>query len=496
MPLDSRLQSVFLRVALAMLLVAAATTHAAGKRPNILFAISDDQSWLHASAYGTRGVSTPAFDRVAREGVLFEQAFCAAPSCSPSRAAILTGQHIWRLESAGNLRAVFPAKFPVYPHLLEDAGYETGYTGKGWGPGRLEGWQRHPIGKAFQEHKLAVSRKGMSDLDYAQNFAAFLAGRTPGRPFCFWYGASEPHLGYDQGQGLRAGKRLEDAAVFPFWPDHESFRRDILDYCVEIEHFDSHLGRMLALLEAAGELDNTVVIVTADHGNPLARSKCNLYDAGVRVPLAIRLPGVIPPGRKVTDLVSLVDVAPTLLDLAGLPIPEVMTGASLLPILKSPKSGRVDPTRNHVVTAFERHTWCRPGGVGYPARALRTDDFLYIRNHEPDRWPAGDPDFDARSQGFCGDIDDSPSKRFLLGGRDDPAVATFWELAVGRRPAEELYALDSDPHQMVNLAGDPAFATDRERLATRLNWFLRVTGDPRQRGEAPWDDYEYTGTRE
>lgn len=465
---------------------------ATDRPPNILFAISDDQSWIHAGAYGTAGVRTPAFDRVAREGVLFEQAFCVTPSCAPSRASILTGQHTWRLKSAGSLLAVFPAEWPVFPHLLEDTGYVVGYTGKGWGPGRLEGWNRHPIGTPWQQRKLATPKNGMSNIDYAGNFQDFLAARPKDRPFFFWFGASEPHLPYDRGVGVRSGARLEDAKLFSYWPDNDVFRGDVLDYGIEIEHFDHHLQRMLEELEAIGELDNTIVIVTSDHGNPLARSKCNLYDGGTRVPLAVRLPGTIPGGRTVTDLASLADIAPTLLELVGIETPAVMSGRSLMPVLKSRRSGRVDPSRDFVVTAFERHTWCRPGGVGYPARAIRTDDFLYIRNYEPSRWPAGDPDFDAAPQGFAGDIDDSPSKRLLLDRRDHPDVAEYWQLAIGRRPAEELYRLADDPDQITNLADDPAMTETREQLATRLDWFLRVTNDPRQRGEAPWDDYEYT----
>lgn len=471
------------------------------KPPNILFAISDDQSWIHAGAYGTKGVDTPAFDRVAREGVLFQHAFCAAPSCAPSRAAILTGQHPWRLRGGGNLMGVFPSEWPVFPHLLRDNGYTIGYTGKAWSPGRLgKGWDEYPAGKAYRQirrKKNAPDDPGgggsISSIDYAANFKAFLDERPKDKPFFFWYGSSEPHLAYNNKNALARGKKLEESRLFSFWPDVEPFRADIAGYAYEIEWFDKHLAKMLAHLEAIGELDNTIIIVTSDNGNPLARSKCNLYDAGVRMPLAIRLPGVIPGGRTVTDFTTLTDIGPTLLELTGIEIPEVMSGRSLLSVLKSEKSGRVDETRDFAVTHFERHTWCRPGGVGYPVRAIRTDDYLYIRNYEPNRWPAGDPDYPAIPQGQAGDIDRSASKSYLMQNKDDPAVKRFYDLAIGKRPAEELYDVRKDPDQVVNLADDPAHREVLDQLRGRLNAFLKKTGDPRQSGQSPWDTYEYTG---
>jgi len=465
------------------------------RRPNILFAISDDQSWMHAGAYGDRATKTPAFDRVAREGALFHYAFTAAPSCAPSRSAILTGRNIWELEEGGILLGMLRSKFTIFTLLLEDAGYQLAATGKTWGPGNLgPGWTRPIFGKNLTDRKLSDQdqRPGLNPIDYAANFEDFMEQRDGDKPFFFWMGTSEPHQRYDVGAWRRAGKKLADARLPSWLPDNETTRGEILDYGLEIEHFDSHLARALALLEQAGELDNTLVVVTSDHGNPLPRSKCNLYDGGTRVPLAVRWPSRVPGGREIEDFVSLADLAPTLLEAAGQPIPKVMSGRSFWKVLESRQAGRVDPERDFVVTAFERHTSARRNGIGYPMRAIRTHRWAYIRNYEPDRWPAGDPDYNAPPQGLFGDVDRGASKSLLIDGARTPELLPYYLMSFGRRPAEELYDMEADPEQLVNLADSTEHAEVKEMLAVRLAAYLAKTGDPRIRGETPWDDYPFS----
>ena len=482
-----------MRKLLTLPLFVAGLAMAQPERPNVLFAISDDQSAMHAGAYGDIANKTPAFDRIAKEGVLFSYAFTAAPSCAPSRSAILTGRNIWELEEGGILLGILRSKFTVFTLLLEDAGYELGATGKTWGPGRMEGWQRDVFGKSITTHELPESqqRPGLNRLDYAANFDEFFAGRNKTKPFFFWLGTSEPHQRYDIGAWKTAGKQLEDALVPGALPDHPDVRGEILDYGIEIEHFDTHLGRALATLEEAGELDNTLVIVTSDHGNPLPRSKCNLYDSGTQVPLSMRLPGAIPGGRKVDDLASLVDIAPTILEAASVDVPDVMSGRSLWNIAQSDRSGLVDDSRDFAVTAFERHTIARRGGVGYPMRAIRTHKYAFIRNYEPDRWPAGDPDYNAPPQGFFGDVDRGVTKSFLMAHALDPQIRPYYLMAYGRRPGEELFDIEKDPHQLRNIAADPAMAEVKQQLIWRLNAYLQAHDDPRQRGATPWDEYPF-----
>ncbi len=469
----------------AMALVSAGTAFlaAAKKRPNILFCISDDQSWPHAGAMGDPVVKTPAFDRVAREGILFTNAFCDAPSCAPSRSAILTGQHIWRLEEAGNIHSRLPEKFPTYVGLLEKEGYALGSYSKAWSPGQFktpEGWVLHnrtklnPAGNRFK------------------SFEEFYQNKDKDKAFCFWLGSGDAHRPYKKNSGVESGMDPAKALVPPHLPDDPVVRNDILDYYFEVERWDRLVGDALAVLEKAGELDNTLVVVTSDNGMPFPRAKASLYDYGTRMPLAIRWPGAIQsPGRTSDGFVHLSDMAPTFIEAAGLTPPAEMTAQSLMDVFTQSESA----PRDAAYTAMERHDGCRKGGKGYPCRALRTREFLYIRNYEPDRWPAGDPDAANCARAIpYGEVDSSPTKSLLMEKKD--AYEKYHGLAFGKRPAEEVYDLLSDPGQLTNVAADPAYAAEKNALSARLQQYTAKTGDPRALGkEAPWDYYPYYGKR-
>ena len=464
--------------------------------PNILFCISDDQSYAHTGANGDAVVQTPAFDRVSREGIRFTLAFCDAPTCGPSRSAILTGQAIWRLEEAGNIHSTLPNKFVTYTEVLQKAGYSIGFTGKGWSPGRLAagGRNTNPAGKEFQNRRLKPPFKAMRNTDYAANFEDFLAQVEKDQPFCFWLGTSEPHRGFDLGAGKRTGKDPAKVIVPPIFPDHPVVRNDILDYYVEIEHFDQMVARALKSLEKSGQLDNTIVVVTSDHGMPFPRAKASLHDQGSRVPLAIRWPlGIQDPGRIFSGPVNLSALAPTFLEAAGLEVPDMMSASSLQDVIDN----RPNAARLAAYIAMERHDGCRKGGKGYPCRAIRTKDYLLILNHHPERWPAGNPDrqFCARDIPF-GEVDSSPTKSLMMDNKDEPGFKKFYNLAFAKRPAEELYDLATDPEQIVNIAGKPKYATIQKKLNLQLRQHLERTKDPRALGlDAPWDFYPYYGLR-
>ena len=172
-----------------------------------------------------------------------------------------------------------------------------------------------------------------------------------------------------------------------------------------------------------------------------------------------------------------------------------MTGRSLMNLLKSNKSGFLDPARDMTVVGLERHTWTRPEGRTYPRRAIYTKDYAYIRNYEPDRWPMGGPDFEASHQGMFGDIDDSPTKSYMMQHQNDEKVKKLFAMSFGKLPAEELYVIDKDPAQMNNLADDPAYTKVKERLRKRMEDYQKTTNDPRTRGESPWDDYPFYSGR-
>lgn len=457
------------------------------RRPNILFVIADDWSYGHAGAYGCKWIRTPAFDRVAREGVLFQNAFTSNPKCSPCRATILTGRNSWQLKEAVNHYSIFPSDFAVYPDLLEKAGYFVGMTGKGWGPGdyKSTGWPHNPAGREFQGRTLKPPTDGINTRDYAGCFGDFLAARPKDTPFCFWLGGHEPHRAYEPGSGLRAGKKLEDVELPKYYPDHKTVRSDLLDYALEVEWFDQHLGRAVQQLEAAGDLDNTCIVVTSDHGMPFPRVKGQIYESGYHLPLAIRWGSTIRGGRVIEDFINTRDFAPTFLEMAGVPVAGTMTGKSFLDVLKSGKSGVVDASRNVMLVGKERHDIGRPNDQGYPVRAIRTPEFVYVRNYEPDRWPAGNPETGYRN------VDDGPTKELILSSFDD-----YYRLSFGKRAGEELYLVKQDPDCMNNLAKDPKYAETKRKLRERMEEMLRSEGDPRMLGNAAFfDTIEYTGPK-
>ena len=445
-------------------------------RPNIVLAIADDWGRPHAGAYGDQGIETPSFDRLAREGVLFTNAYISSPSCTPSRGAILSGQHFWRLGAGGNLWSVWPDHLAEYPKLLAEEGYFVGSYRKGWGPGRPSHGAANPAGRRYD------------------SVDEFFAARPAGAPFCFWFGSSDPHRPYRKGSGVESGMDLEKVRLFPHFPDAEEIRGDIADYYWEVQRFDREVGELMARLEEMGEIDNTIIVMTGDHGMPFPRAKANLYDAGTGVPLAILWKQRAPPNRRVTDFVSSTDLAPTFLEAAGLDIPAEMTGRSLLTLLTSSRSGRVETARDHVFFGRERHVPAQqaPDSGGYPARGIRTDDFLYLRNLRPDRWPAGTPDHDDAflRNAWLADCDNSPTKWYLWSRRDDPAVKKYYDLAFAMRPPEELYDLTKDPGQIRNVANDPAYDAIRKDLAVRLFEELNATDDPRAQGRGEFFDLQ------
>ena len=460
--------------------------------PNILLVLADDQSWLHTGITGNDVIKTPAFDRIAKEGVLFNNAFAACPSCTPSRTAILSGQEIWRTGEAGLLMGSIPMDLKLFTHMLSDHGYHVGYTGKGWAPGNWGylGLDRDPLLAPYNERLESEIAYGIDERNYTANFGDFLEDRPDNAPFFFWFGATEPHREYQFGVGEKeANLNPGEIEVPPFMPDNEIVRQDIMDYLYEIMWYDSHLAGMIYELEEAGELDNTIIIVTSDNGMPFPRAKVNLYDWGTHMPLAIRWGKIASTGRKIDDLVSLTDLAPTILESAGLDVPMEMTGKSLIPILTSDKEGIVEPSRDRVFTGLERHTYCRPEGATYPTRAIRTHNYLYIRNFEPGRWPAGDPDFISSNKTIHGDVDACPTRTYILENRE--SMPGVYEMNFGRRPGEELYDVLGDPGQTNNLASDPAYAIIKEDLSAKLIEYLRETDDPRIQGNDPWKDYIY-----
>lgn len=483
-------------------------------RPNILFAISDDQSFAHTSFAGAKFVNTPAFDRVASEGVYFTSCMAGSPGCAPSRSSIVTGRYHWQNEQSGQHASSWMKKYVPFIDLLDSNGYMTGRTGKGVSPFQYARDRNDSLWRATDAAGIAHSNiryeegtpederpaKFISNVNYFENFKYFMENVRGDKPFFFWYGAQEPHRAYEQDAWKRTDKKPEDVEVPGFFPDNEIIRGDLLDYAVEIEWFDLHLQRMLEYLEETGELENTIVIVTSDNGMPFPRAKANCYEYGIHVPFAVRYPHDFPGGRIVDDVLSFADLAPTILEITGtsnqgmLPI----SGKSVLHILKSKKEGVVDDSKKYVFAGRERHSSSRYLNRGYPQRAIRSHDYLLVWNMKPERWPAGAPQrikpgtedelfpmygidkngVHHSDQAFT-DIDAAPTKSYIIENWEDEAVRPYFDMAHAKRPEFELFAVKNDPYNLTNLAGNPEYEAIEQELKQALLAELKKSEDPR-----------------
>ena len=507
-------------------LVGLSSLQADDQRPNILFAFADDWG-KYAGCYArTAGpdslqalVKTPTIDSIANHGTIFNHAFVTAPSCTPCRSSLLSGQYFYRTGRGAILQgAVWDLEIPTFPRLLQRSGYHTGQTYKVWSPGtpkdapfgektaefesaggKFNGFSQHVTNMMANQGKSFEQAKALLLSEVRKNVESFLKARPDDSPFCYWWGPTNVHRKWIKGSGKKLwgidpeklrGKMPE------FLPDVPEVRQDFADYLGEAAAFDAGLSEVVRVLTEAGEMDNTVVVISGDHGAPgFPRGKCNLYDFGTQVPLIVSLPGQTVP-RVVDDFVNLMDLAPTFLEIGGVDVPEVMTGRSLMPVLMSDRNGQVDASRSWVVTGRERHVaGVRDGFLPYPQRAIRTKDYLYIMNFKPDRWPMGAPmavtkDSTPSTQQLenntfisFGDLDASPTKAWLIEHRHESEWKQHYAWAFGKRPLEELYVVADDPDQVHNVASELKYAEIKSKLKRQLIKELQSTGDPRVTGD-------------
>jgi uncharacterized sulfatase len=485
------------------------------KRPNILIAISDDQSFAHTGFAGCKFIKTPGFDRIAANGIYFKNCWAGSPGSAPSRSSLVTGRYHWQNEQSGQHASSWMKKYIPIADELKMNGYYTGFTGKGVDPFQYARndqdslWRKeNAAGPSFNKNRYKKkgdderTAGGIGTGNYSENFREFMQKKKPGEPFYFWYGATEPHRAYEKDSWKRNGKDPGKVEVPGFLPDDPEIRGDILDYAVEIEWFDLHLTRILNYLDSIGELNNTIVIVTGDNGMPFPRAKANFYEYGIHVPLAISYPGVFPGKRVVEDPVSFVDLAPTILEMTGIKPQKMLpiSGRSIVNILKSGKSGVVDETKKYVFAGRERHSSARWNNLGYPVRAIRSREYMLVWNLKPDLWPAGDPQAlktgtnellpmyginekgKHESEWAFTDVDESPSKAILVEHHNNPLIKPFFDLAFEKRPEFELYNVINDPFGLTNLYGKPEFEGITREMKTALFNELEKSGDPRMVG--------------
>lgn len=427
---------------------------------------------LSAGVYGNKVIKTPGIDNIATDGIVFEKAFCTASSCTPSRASILTGMYPHQLKEGANLYGPLSVSYPNNTILLAEKGYNIGLMGKGWGPGDFStgGYKDNPAGPKYE------------------SFEQFMKQLPKNSPFCFWIGSADPHRPYSPDLKTKTELNEKELRVPSWLPDNEKVREDLLDYYSEVKRFDETVEKAVALLKLNGKYENTLIIITGDNGMPFPRAKANAYDASTNIPLIMRWGDHFKNGTRFKELVSLIDLAPTILEIAQIKVPGSIAGKSLVPLLAI---GKTDVRFNRVFIERERHANIRKGNLGYPIRAVRTKEFLYIENLKPDRWPAGDPDVFVNPGPF-GDIDDGLSKRFLVDNRNNEQYQKQVSWSLEKRPAEELYDLAKDPDALENIAQKKDYQKIKKQLQAQLNTWRKQTSDLSLNGNTNvFDSYPY-----
>lgn len=489
---------------------------AADKKPNILLLFADDLG-RYASAYASENqpsvndiVSTPTFDRLAAEGVLATNAFVSAPSCSPCRASLISGRHFFTNGSCSQLHHRWHGPEETdpwndisgYAEILQKNGYHIGLTHKDHVKGKKFGPQFNKAGRKVNSFSQTVSKsdevlKGKEALyeECRANFRSFLKLRKEGQPFLYHFHPTNPHRAWTRGSGKNLWnldpEKLK-GKMPPFLPDVPVVREDLADYLGEAMAFDECCRVLLEVLKETGEYDDTLIVISGDHGAPgFPRGKTNCYDFGARVLFAARWPDKIQAAQILNEPISLIDLAPTFLAAAGVEKADTMHGQNLLPALAT---GDHSGLRSWALIGREVHVeTARARQLPYSMRSIRTADHLYIINFTPERETMGDLlalkkgplDFKALSSNTrltFADVDAGPTKAFMVLNRDKPEFKTQWDLGFGPRPVEELYELKSDPHQVKNLAADEKHSAVKAALRAKLMAELTKYDDPRING--------------
>lgn len=442
------------------LMLVVSLTLAAQDRPNVILFIADDISWNDFGCYGNPAARTPHIDALAASGLRFTQAFLTASSCSPSRASIITGRYPHNTGKAAELHLPIAPNLPWFPELLREAGYHTMLVGKNhMAPGDpVDGQAPRP--KAFDH---VHNGNGPGNRGGHATWVDALRDRPFDKPFFGWFAAFDAHRAWDGDQDWNEAAygpkhRPEDVIVPPFLSNDSETRADLASYYNEVTRFDHFIGNVVAELRRQGQLDNTLLLVMADNGRPFPRAKTRLHDSGMKTALVAHWPkGISGAGESTASLVSAIDLAPTILELAGVRVPETIQGVSMTPIFRDPGA----TIRRY---AFSEHNWHDYAAHG---RSVRDGRFLYIRNSRPyDPW-----------QGPADSVR-SPSHQRLLAMRKEGVLSTAQaDVFKTPRAVEELYLVADDSDQLHTLVGEPEFESDRVRFASILQQWIAETGD-------------------
>jgi N-sulfoglucosamine sulfohydrolase len=418
---------------------------AKNKKTNFIIFIADDISWDDFGCYGNNQVQTPVIDELADNGIKFNNTYLTASSCSPSRNSILTGRYPHNT-GAAELHTQPPVDMISLPEVLKTNGYFTAHSGK-WHMGDYAERGFDVISRTYEE----IGNSG------SDSWVQVLQERPKNKPFFLWYASLDAHR--DWGPNQYSGTHNPDSIVPPFYLHNgPETRNDLAQYYDEVYRFDIRIGEVMTELEKQGELDNTLIIVMSDNGRPFPHSKTRVNDRGMKTPFVIYWPLKVARKPQISSsLISVIDIAPTLMEIAGTNIPESFQGVSFLPIIEDPSK----EFRNYV---FAEHNW-----HDYEAheRMVRNKDFMYILNSRPNNSQLGPAD--AVSSPAYREL-----KELYATGQLSAAQADIFMVP---RPNEELYDYSKDPLQLLNVASVPEYAKALNELRAVLLKWMEETGD-------------------
>ena len=428
----------------------------AEERPNIILFIVDDVSSDDFGCTGNCFARTPSIDQLAADGTRFTNFFLTASSCSPSRCSIITGRYPHNNGEACELHQPLSAHLVKFPALLKKAGYYTAIAGKDHMP------QKEADEKAVWDLKKGGRVQGNSGGE--AHWLEIVRNRPREQPFFFWFASFDAHRGWDADQEWDGGKygpahQPEKVAISPYLADTRETRKDLASYYNEITRFDWFVGQVVQELKRQQTLENTLILVMADNGSPFPRAKTRVHDSGMKAPFIAHWPAGIRTGGSSSDqLLSAIDICPTVLELAGVTVPQQVQGTSLAPLL-------ADPEKRVREYAFSEHNWHDYEAHG---RAVRDSaGYLYIRNALPEKSWAGPADSIA-----------SPSHKALVAAREAGTLTKGQaDVLLAPRPSEELYLTVEDPAQLENLVEVKAHARKLAELRRVMDQWQDVTGD-------------------
>lgn len=413
------------------------------KLPNIVWLIADDAGLNTVHCMGNEGIQTPNLDRLCSEGTYFTSAFVTAPSCSPCRSTMFTGQFAHTI-GTHELHSPIPKGVKMLPEYLREKGYKSGLFGK------------NHMGK------YAESCFDIYDAKLPA-WEEFLESAPADKPFFMTLAFYDPHRPFRKG-GIEHPHDPAKVFIPPYLLDCPPLREEMAQYYDGIGRNDAVIGKLLKKLEDKGIYDNTIIIYVGDNGMPFAGAKTTLYDSGIGTPFIVKWTGVAKPAAKCDGLVSVIDMSPTVLEAAGIEKPKEMLGTSFMKMLKNP-----DERINKYIFA-ERNWHCIDDHI----RAVRTEQFKYIRNYYPEERAAYPVDL-TRDEGF------QTMRKMRDEGKLTPEQ--MQRVFAKSRPKEELYDIKADPWEFKNLAGDPKYADILKELSNVLDKWIIETKDvpPTQR---------------